>query len=112
MKKLAVLGLFLIIGSVVFAKVGLSKGVGKEELLGEYSFGGYSPIKDLKIEATSNGMIGKTETGESPLEATTKKDTYNLTNYEATLVFKRNSEGKVIGASLTVQGATFEGTKK
>lgn len=117
MKRLAVLMAFLMVGTVSMANTTVEKVVviskmDNQDFVGEFQFGENSPIKNLKVEAAGTGLVGKTETGESELVATDKKDTFSLKAYEGTLEFKRNESGAVTGVVLTVQGSTFEGTKK
>ncbi len=82
------------------------------DYVGTFQFGENSPIKSLAVEASGSGLIGKTETGQSELKATDKKDSFSLKDFGATIDFKRNESGAVTGAVLSVNGSTFEGTKK
>lgn len=109
----------LMMGAVAFAetsipseKVSSAWMVVDEDVVGEYQFAGDSPIKNLKIEKSGDVLIGKTETGQSELVATDKKDTYSLKDYGGTLEFRRDESGAVKGVILTVENSSFEGTKK
>lgn len=83
-----------------------------DDYVGEYQFAETSPIKNLKIEKSGDVLIGKTETGQSELVATDKKDTFSLKDYGGTLEFKRDESGVVKGVTLTVETNSYEGTKK
>lgn len=120
MKRLAVLMMFLALGSLSFANTNTIiennsdklTTLDNNEYVGEYTFGGNSPIQNLKVETSGTSLLGKTDTGQSELAATNTKDKYNFKDFGAIVEFKRNSDGKITGAVLTIQGNSFEGSKK
>lgn len=119
MKRVSVLMALLMMGAASFAEVSLKSEkvssvmvVVNDDYVGEYQFAEDSPIKNLKIEKNGEALIGKTETGQSELVATDKKDTFSLKDYGGTLEFKRDESGAVKGVTLTVENNSFEGTKK
>jgi hypothetical protein len=118
MKRVSVLMALLLAGTVgivdakpVEEKVSVIVTV-NDDLVGEYQFGEDSPVKNLKIEKNGEALVGKTETGQSELVATDKKDTYSFKDYGGTLTFKRDESGAVKGVTLTVEDKSFDGTKK
>lgn len=119
MKRVSVLMALLMMGAATFAEVPVKSEkvssvmvVVDDDLVGEYQFAGESPIKNLTIEKSGDALIGKTETGQSELVATDKKDTYSLKDYGGTLEFRRDESGAVKGVTLKVENNSFEGTKK
>ncbi len=116
MKRVSVLMAMLLLGTASFAyQVPAEKSViviVNDDLVGEYQFEGDSPVKSLKIEKSGETLIGKTETGQSELVATDKKDTYSFKDYGGTLTFKRDESGAVTGVTLTVENNSFDGKKK
>lgn len=119
MKRVSVLMALLIMGTAAFAEISIQPEkkssvmvVVNDDYVGEYQFAEDSPIKNLKVEKSGDVLIGKTETGQSELVATDKKDTYSLREYGGTLEFKRDESGAVKGVTLTVENNSFEGTKK
>ena len=112
MKNLIVLILGLLLITVsANAKFGANV-VDNKEYVGEYEFDQLSPIRKIKIEDTGTNLIAKTETGDSSVEPTSKKDTFKLVNFEGTLEFSRDESGAVVGVTLTVQGSSYKGSKK
>ena len=121
MKRLAVLMAVMMVGAASFAnnetinvksQTAIELKADNNDFVGEYQFAETSPIKNLKVEASGAGLVGKTETGESELTPSDNKDTFSLKDYDGTLQFKRDASGAVTGVVLTVQGSAFEGTKK
>lgn len=119
MKRVSVLMALLMMGAATFAETGLKQEkvssvmvVVNDDYVGEYQFAEDSPIKNLKVEKSGDALVGKTETGQSELVATDKKDTYSLKDFGGTLEFKRDESGAVKGVTLTVENNSFEGTKK
>lgn len=109
----------LMVGTAAFAEISVKPEerssvmvVVNDDYVGEYQFAETSPIKNLKIEKSGDVLIGKTETGQSELVATDKKDTFSLKDYGGTLEFKRDESGVVKGVVLTVENISHEGKKK
>ena len=119
MKRVSVLVVLMMMGTAAFcAAPVLSERISpvmvvvNDDFVGEYQFTGDSPIKNLTVEKSGESLIGKTETGQSELVATNKKDTFSLKDYGGTLEFRRDESGVVKGVILTVENRSFEGTKK
>jgi hypothetical protein len=105
MKKL----ICLVILSAVFFTINA-----QEDSLGEYTgvytFPAGSAIPSVEMKLENGVLVGYSQMGNAPLEKISK-DTFSITTYGGMAYFTRDSEKKVNGVKIEVQGAILEGRK-
>ena len=116
MKKLLFIGFFCLFNSVVFAQNQTdSLSTSQTSFINLSDFAGKYRIKNAPIEfillSVQNGkLIGEVEGQETveliPLQ---EKDTFNVANYGAVVLFIRDETNRVKNCKLTIQGNTLEG---
>ena len=81
-----------------------------KEYVGKYSFPEGSPVSSAEVVLNGSELSVNSTAGASLLEKR-GKDTFYLQAFDGLLFFLRNTEGKVSGMKVDVQGNVFEGIK-
>lgn len=81
-----------------------------KEYVGKYSFPDGSPVTAAEVVLNGSELSVTSTAGASILEKRAR-DTFFLQAFDGLVYFRRNTEGKVSGLKVDVQGNVFEGTK-
>ena len=81
-----------------------------KQYVGKYSFPEGSPVTSAEVVLNGSELSVNSSAGASLLEKR-GKDTFYLQAYDGLIFFLRNTEGKISGMKVDVQGNVFEGTK-
>ena len=99
----------LLLGTALFVKA-QEKDSTLNEYVGKYTFPEGSAVTEATIVIEGEGLLAKTNAGNSPL-VKTGEDLFAVVAYDGTAQFKRDANKKVIGISIKVNGTVMEGTK-
>lgn len=81
-----------------------------KEYVGKYSFPEGSPVTAAEVMLNGSELSVTSSAGASILEKR-GKDTFYLQAFDGLVFFLRNTEGKISGLKVDVQGNVFEGKK-
>lgn len=108
MKKLICLAIILPLFAGLYAQ---TKDSALIEYKGVYRFPDGSVVTSVEITVDNGSLVASSTMGSATLEKITK-DTFNLTVYNGTVYFTRNTDGKVDGIKILVQDIVLEGKKE
>ena len=81
-----------------------------KEYVGKYSFPEGSPVTSAEVVLNGSELSVTSTAGASVLEKR-GRDTFYLQAFDGLVFFLRNTEGKISGLKVDVQGNVFEGKK-
>jgi hypothetical protein len=82
-----------------------------QTFVGKYKFPEGSMVTDVTIALENNVLMLNSERGNAQLDRIAS-DTFAITAFNGTVVFKRNEAKKVTGITIDVMGITLEGNKE
>jgi hypothetical protein len=80
------------------------------QFTGKFKFAEGSPVQEVVINADNGALVAATAMGSFVLQKT-GEDQYYIADYQAPVIFKRDSNKKVIGLSISVSGMVLEAVK-
>ena len=80
------------------------------QLTGKFKFGEGSPVQEAVITLDNGALVAGSVMGSYILQKT-GEDQYFIADLQAPVVFKRDSNRKVIGLSISVSGMVLEAVK-
>jgi hypothetical protein len=80
------------------------------QFTGKFKFAEGSPVQEVVISADNGTLVAATAMGSFVLQKT-GEDQYYIADYQAPVIFKRDSNKKVIGLSISVSGMVLEAVK-
>ena len=80
------------------------------QLTGKFKFAEGSPVQEVVITADNGTLVAASAMGSVVLQKT-GEDQYFIADYQAPVIFKRDSNKKVIGLSISVSGMVLEAVK-
>ena len=80
------------------------------QLTGKFKFAEGSPVQEVVVSADNGTLIAASAMGSVVLQKT-GVDQYFIADYQAPVIFKRDSNKKVIGLSISVSGMVLEAVK-
>jgi len=80
------------------------------QFTGKFKFAEGSPVQEVVISADNGTLVAATAMGSFVLQKT-GEDQYFIADYQAPVIFKRDSNKKVIGLSISVSGMVLEAVK-
>jgi hypothetical protein len=107
MKKIFLLFFGVVCVSVIHAQSDSTL----KEYTGKYTFPDGSVVADVTISLDNGALSMAASVGTSPLEKGAAEDTYIITAFQGTAVFKRNDAKKIVGIVIDAMGYHLEGTK-
>jgi hypothetical protein len=80
------------------------------QLTGKFKFAEGSPVQEVVITVDNGSLLIGSAMGSSVLQKT-GEDQYLIPDFQAALIYKRDSNKKVIGLSISVSGMVLEAVK-
>jgi hypothetical protein len=80
------------------------------QLTGKFKFAEGSPVQEVVITADNGTLVAASAMGSFVLQKT-GEDQYFIADFQAPVVYKRDSNRKVIGLSISVSGMVLEAVK-
>jgi hypothetical protein len=80
------------------------------QFTGKYKFAEGSPVQEVVINVDNGTLVAASAMGSFVLQKT-GEDQYYIADYQAPVIFKRDSNKKVIGLSISVSGMVLEAVK-
>ena len=80
------------------------------QFTGKFKFSEGSPVQEVVISADNGTLVAASAMGSVVLQKT-GEDQYYIADYQAPVIFKRDSNRKVIGLSISVSGMVLEAVK-
>ncbi len=81
-----------------------------KQYVGKYRFPDGSVVAEVNVVLDKGALTMSSSAGESPLEKQ-EEDLYNITQFQGTAKFNRDSNKKIIGVTINAMGYLLEGTK-
>jgi len=80
------------------------------QLTGKFKFGEGSPVQEVVITVDNGALLIGSAMGSSVLQKT-GEDEYLIPDFQAALIYKRDSNKKVVGLTINVSGMVLEAVK-
>ena len=80
------------------------------QFTGKYKFAEGSPVQEVVINVDNGTLVAASAMGSFVLQKT-GEDQYYIADYQAPVIFKRDSNKKVIGLSISVSSMVLEAIK-
>jgi hypothetical protein len=80
------------------------------QLTGKFKFAEGSPVQEVLITVDNGALVAGSAMGSFVLQKT-GEDQYFIAEYQAPVVYKRDSNRKVIGLTISVSGMVLEAVK-
>jgi hypothetical protein len=80
------------------------------QFTGKYKFAEGSPVQEVVINVDNGTLVAASAMGSFVLQKT-GEDQYYIADYQAPVIFKRDSNKKVIGLSISVSSMVLEALK-
>ena len=80
------------------------------QFTGKFKFAEGSPVQEVVINADNGTLVATSAMGSFVLQKT-GEDQYFIADFQAPVVYKRDSNRKVIGLSISVSGMVLEAVK-
>jgi hypothetical protein len=80
------------------------------QLTGMFKFGEGSPVQEVVITVDNGALLIGSAMGSSVLQKT-GEDEYLIPDFQAALIYKRDSNKKVVGLTINVSGMVLEAVK-
>ncbi len=80
------------------------------QFTGKFKFAEGSPVQEVVINADNGTLVAASAMGSFVLQKT-GEDQYFIAEYQAPVIFRRDSNKKVIGLSISVTGMVLEAVK-
>jgi hypothetical protein len=80
------------------------------QLTGKFKFGEGSPVQEVVITVDNGALLIGSAMGSSVLQKT-GEDQYLIPDFQAALIYKRDSNKKVVGLTINVSGMVLEAVK-
>jgi hypothetical protein len=80
------------------------------QFTGKYKFAEGSPVQEVVINVDNGTLVAASAMGSFVLQKT-GEDQYYIADYQAPVIFKRDSNKKVIGLSISVSSMVLEAVK-
>jgi hypothetical protein len=80
------------------------------QLTGKFKFGEGSPVQEVVITVDNGALLIGSAMGSSVLQ-NTGEDQYLIPDFQAALIYKRDSNKKVVGLTISVSGMVLEAVK-
>jgi hypothetical protein len=105
MKKMFLLLLTCVLTLAVSAQSG------KDKYVGVYKFPDGSVVTTIEVVLQDSALSMSSSAGASPL-TWIQNDEFSVVNFNGTAVFKRNTEGRVVGVHIEAMGYILDGVKQ
>lgn len=80
------------------------------QLTGKFKFGEGSPVQEVEITVDNGALLIGSAMGSSVLQKT-GEDEYLIPDFQAALIYKRDSNKRVVGLTINVSGMVLEAVK-
>lgn len=80
------------------------------QLTGKFKFGEGSPVQEVVITVDNGALLIGSAMGSSVLQKT-GEDEYLIPDFQAALIYKRDSNKRVVGLTINVSGMVLEAVK-
>ena len=80
------------------------------QLTGKFKFGEGSPVQEVVITVDNGALLIGSAMGSSVLQKT-GEDEYLIPDFQAALIYKRDSNKKVVGLAINANGMVLEAVK-
>ncbi|MGB4724639.1 MAG: hypothetical protein WBH12_05020, partial [Sediminibacterium sp.] len=80
------------------------------QFTGKFKFGEGSPVQEVVVTVDNGALLIGSAMGSSVLQKT-GEDQYLIPDFQAALIYKRDSNKKVVGLTINVSGMVLEAVK-
>ena len=81
-----------------------------QEYTGKYKFNEGSPVPLITVTVQNGGLYASSDAGNSTLTRS-EGDVFSIDAFAGVATFTRNTDRKIVGVKIEVDGAAFEGSK-